>query len=75
MAISAKELYEQSLKLDDNERTALAGLILDSLEPGDPDAEEAWVKEIEKRLSEMDSGTVKLVSWESVRATLSRKLQ
>jgi len=49
-------------------------LILDSLEPDDADAEEAWVKEIERRLSEMDSGTVQLASWESVRARLSRKL-
>lgn len=73
MAISAKELYEQSLKLDESERTALAALILDSLEPGDADAEEAWVKEIERRLLEMVSCTVQLVSWESVRARLSRK--
>ena len=74
MAISAKDLYEQSLKLDEQERTALAGLILENLEPADADVEQAWLEEIEKRVSEMDAGTTEMVSWESVRAKLSRKL-
>jgi len=74
MAISAKDLYEQSLELDEQERTALAGLILENLEPADADVEQAWLQEIEKRVSEMDVGTTELVSWESVRAKLSRKL-
>ena len=74
MATSAKELYEKSLDLDDRERVALAALILESVEPQDPDAEDAWKSEIEKRLSEMDSGEVQPVSWESVRARLSGKL-
>ncbi|MCZ6803050.1 MAG: addiction module protein [Proteobacteria bacterium] len=74
MAISAKALYEQSLELDEQERTALVGLILENLEPADVGVEQAWLEEIEKRVSEMDIGTTELVSWESVRAKLSRKL-
>tara|TARA_R110002072_G_scaffold3803_2_gene27108 strand:- start:756 stop:998 length:243 start_codon:yes stop_codon:yes gene_type:complete len=74
MAISAKDLYEQSLELDELERTALAGLILENLEPADVNVEQAWLDEIEKRVSEMDAGTTELVSWDSVRAKLSRKL-
>ncbi len=73
MAISAKDLYEQSMELDEQERTVLAGLILENLEPIDTDVEQAWLEEIEKRISEMDAGATELVSWESVRAKLSRK--
>jgi putative addiction module component (TIGR02574 family) len=74
MATSAKDLYEQSMELDEQERTVLAGLILENLEPVDTNVEQAWLQEIEKRVSEMDAGTTELVSWESVRAKLSRKL-
>ena len=74
MATSAKELYEKSLDLDERERTALAALILESLEPRDLDSEDAWKSEIERRLSEMDSGEVQPVPWEAVRTRLSGKL-
>ena len=74
MATSAKELYEKSLALEERERVTLAALILESLEPWDSDAEDAWKSEIERRLSEMDSGKVEPVPWEAVRARLSKKL-
>ena len=75
MVTSAKQLFEESLTLDESDRISLAALILESLEPGDSDAESSWQKEIERRLSEMDSGEVQPVSWESVRTRLSRKLK
>lgn len=34
------------------------------------DIEAAWSKEIERRVAEIDAGTVELVSWEEVRAEL-----
>ncbi len=74
MATTAKDLYEQSLELDEQERTVLAGLILENLKPVDTDVEQVWLQEIEKRVSDMDAGTTELVSWESVRTKLSRKL-
>lgn len=74
MVTTAKDLYEQSMELNEQERTVLAGLILENLEPVDTDVEQAWLQEIEKRVSEMDAGTTELVSWDSVRAKLSRKL-
>jgi putative addiction module component (TIGR02574 family) len=36
----------------------------------DQDIEAAWSKEIERRVAEIDAGTVDLVSWEEVRAEL-----
>lgn len=74
MAISAKDLFEQSMELDEQERTVLAGLILENLEPEDVDVEQAWLDEIEKRVSKMEAGEIELVSWESVYTKLSRKL-
>ena len=74
MAISAKELYEQSMQLDEQERTVLAGLILENLEPADADVEQAWIQEIEKRIAKMEAGETELINWESVYTKLSRKL-
>ena len=34
------------------------------------DIEAAWSKEIERRLAEIDAGTVELIPWEEVRAEL-----
>lgn len=34
------------------------------------DIEAAWSKEIERRVAEIDAGTVELVPWEGVRAEL-----
>ena len=34
------------------------------------DIEAAWSKEIERRLAEIDSGSVELIPWEEVRAEL-----
>lgn len=36
----------------------------------DQDIEAAWFKEIERRVAEIDAGTVELVPWEEVRAEL-----
>ena len=36
----------------------------------DPDVEAAWSAEIERRLIEIDAGTVKLIPWDDVRSEL-----
>lgn len=36
----------------------------------EPDVEAAWSAEIERRLVEIDSGTVELIPWEDVRSEL-----
>ena len=36
----------------------------------DADGEEAWREEIQRRLREIDSGTVKLVQWDEARRRL-----
>jgi putative addiction module component (TIGR02574 family) len=57
------------MSLNDEERAELVGLLLESLEiAGDDGVEAAWLKEIERRVSELDSGTVKSVPWTEVRS-------
>ena len=75
MSTSKEDLYRLALELTDAERAALAGMLLDSLEPGeDPEVESAWLAEVDRRVAELDSGAVQPVSWALVRDRLRRKL-
>ena len=71
MARTLSEIFHEASELSDNERAELAGLLLDSLD-GEPDreVEAAWAEEIERRVRQIDSGEVKLIPWEQVRAEL-----
>jgi putative addiction module component (TIGR02574 family) len=49
----------------------LAGLLIASLEsPPDPDIEAAWAAEIERRVAEVEAGTIKTIPLEEVRQRL-----
>ena len=70
-AHSSRRPFQASISLDERERAALAGLLLVSLEdPVDEDIESAWRDEVERRLADIDSSSVKLVPWEDVKAKL-----
>ena len=75
MSALRDKLFQEALQLDEAERAALAGMLIDSI---DNDVEEgveaAWVAEIERRVAELDAGTVETVPWEVVRDDLRRKL-
>jgi putative addiction module component (TIGR02574 family) len=73
MSTHVTELFERASILSEKERATLAGLLIESLESEvDPDVEEAWRVEIERRLAELDAGTAKTVPWEDVKAKLLR---
>jgi putative addiction module component (TIGR02574 family) len=56
----------EALPADD--RAALAESLLASLEADDEeDAEAAWVSEIERRVADLDAGTVQTIPWPEVR--------
>ena len=58
---SQMELIEaEALKLSVEERARLADRLLASLS-GDPEIDEAWAKEVEKRIAEIESGRAQLV--------------
>jgi putative addiction module component (TIGR02574 family) len=46
----------------------IAGATLDPI--SEPEVKAAWSAEIERRLSEIDAGTVELIPWEDVRSEL-----
>lgn len=67
------DLFRQAADLAEGERAALAGLLIESLESEhEHDVGVSWVEEIERRLAELDSGSVKPVPWEEVRSRLIR---
>ena len=68
MTQEADELLKKALTLPAEDRAAMAGSLLDSLEePTDPSAEEAWNEEITRRIADLDSGKAHTVPWEEVR--------
>lgn len=73
MATSRDDLYKAALELDESERAALVGMLLDSLDTEEEaGVEAAWIAEIERRVEELDSGVVESIPWEEVRARLHR---
>lgn len=64
-----------ALRLNDEARAELAGELLASLEgPADPDAEDAWAAEIERRISAIEAGEVSLESWEQIRHRIEQDI-
>jgi len=71
MERNLNEVLKDAVQLPERDRAALAGLLIETLDPvSEPDVEAAWSEEIERRLAEVDAGTVDLISWEEVRAEL-----
>lgn len=76
MSTHVTELFERASTLSEKERATLAGLLIESLESEiDPDIEEAWRVEIERRVAELDAGTVETVPWEVVKAKLLQRTE
>jgi putative addiction module component (TIGR02574 family) len=62
-------LLDRALRLEEDERADLAGRLLESLDTEvEEGVEEAWRKEVERRMTELDEGVVEPVSWEEVQA-------
>ncbi len=75
MSTPVEDLFRQASALDERDRANLAGLLLESLEdPIDEDIESAWRDEVGRRLADIDSGSVKLVPWEDVKAKLQKSV-
>ena len=73
MSRAVRDLYDEASELPPKDRAELAGLLLESLEEErDPDAEEAWSAEIERRMADYHAGRVKTLSWQEVRSHLHR---
>jgi putative addiction module component (TIGR02574 family) len=74
VARSARELFEEAMKLGPEERATLIRLLIDTLDAeSQGGAEDAWRAEVERRIAELDSGTVDAVPWEDLRARLYQR--
>ena len=66
------DLLKEVLKLPPEARAALADSLLDSLDQEvDDNAEAAWPAEIDRRVRELDSGTVRSIPWSEARRKIS----
>jgi putative addiction module component (TIGR02574 family) len=75
MTTDVQRLLDDALRLPDQERAELAGLLIESLdEAQDADVQAAWSDEIARRLRELDSGAVKPIPWTEVRRRLRKNV-
>ena len=76
MPTLVEELSARAKNLSSRDRARLAEELLDSLQgESDPDADVAWDREIERRVGEIEAGTVKLIAAEDVHAEARRLIQ
>jgi putative addiction module component (TIGR02574 family) len=67
------EILDKALKKPETDRTRIAEARIASLDDStDRDIDLAWQTEIEKRLREIDNGTVQCLPWEAVQERLYR---
>lgn len=75
MSDTLAELKQKASRLSEAERAELALSLIESLDgPGDPDVEEAWRIEIERRIGQVDRGEVQPIPGDEVFAKLRRRL-
>ena len=61
-------MLAEALRLDVKTRAEIACELLASLDgPADPDAEQAWAAEIDRRVKALEAGTEPLESWDDVK--------
>lgn len=75
MSLTTERLLEDVLALPDDQRAELAVRLLESLDrETDPDAEEAWAVEVERRCAAVDAGETSLSEWHDVRRRIEQEL-
>jgi len=76
MTTLVEELSARVMALPAADRARLAEELLESLQAqADPEAEAAWDREIERRVTEIQSGAVRLVSADDVHAEARRLIR
>lgn len=70
-----KKVRSEALMLPEADRAELAHALVTSLDaPADVDATDAWDKEIQRRLAEIDAGTAKLIDRDEFRRRMRERL-
>ncbi len=75
MSLMTERILQDALALPDDQRAELATRLLQSLDRVvDPDAEEAWAIEIERRCAALDAGEAVTSDWYDVRRRIEKEL-
>ena len=70
MSPEISDLLKRALALSVDERAALANTLLDSLERADESVQEAWDKEVARRIEDLEAGRAVTVPWEELHREL-----
>ena len=70
MSPEISDLLKRALALPVDERAALANTLLDSLEPSDDSVQEAWDREVARRIEDLRAGRAVTVPWEELQREL-----
>jgi putative addiction module component (TIGR02574 family) len=70
MSPEISDLLRRALALPDEERAALANTLLESLEGADESVQEAWDKEVARRIEDLRAGKAVTVPWEELHRDL-----
>jgi len=74
--MNADRLRAEILALPPQQRADLARALLESLhQDADPDADAAWIAELDRRAQTVADGTAKLVDWEDARDRIAARLK
>ncbi len=68
-------IIDEAMALPIEKRAALVDMLLQSLNPGNKDIDQAWAEEAERRLNEIHSGKVQTISAEALDEKISQKLR
>ena len=74
MARGTRELLSEALELPLDERAKIAAELLDSLEEAEADVEEAWAREIERRVAAARAGELSSTDWRTVLDRVEREV-
>jgi putative addiction module component (TIGR02574 family) len=75
MTKTAEAVLAEALRLDVKTRAEIASELLASLDgPADPDAEQAWAAEIDRRVKALEAGTEPLESWDDVKRRIASQV-
>lgn len=74
MSQTTQALESAALLLPREERARLAERLLASLDV-DPEVEDVWAAEVEKRLADWEAGLVEEFTWEEARERIRSKLR
>jgi hypothetical protein len=74
MARGTRELLAEALELPLDDRAKMAAELLESLEEAEADVEEAWAREIEKRVAAARAGELASTDWRTVLDRVEREV-